>query len=576
MGKGKKMAGNANKEPLGSRTKNSTYNSSPFKQENNDEGLSHFRAKGSSYMFGSIKQEGDNEDRFRSRSPLRNYQSPRRTRSQSRSRSPDGHYHSLSRTRRYSSHYRPRSRSPKNSRISHVHSQSPQRSRQFRRSRRSISSISAQKVSSSSPYRSRSPHQKGQNTPNDSYYEQSSRRDSPTDEGPPKGSYYRPSPYRDAPTDRGVLDNSYYRPSFSVRNTSVSSGSKGRAVSLASTHTLGESLNNEETLITESWAKLSSHKHEELMVPAYNSPEPPILIEESWVEIASRKHKELMATKAANMTTSKYIPLATYVEESEPFKQTVTLEQSTSVEKDAPIDTVRDTRLSLINRKKQSKAEGLDIQHQISSLMYPRRRNPRRISPTEPKMNVAADVEKGVSDAKLLQSSAQHSDTPLLLVPLQEMHPQSNAFLSASDQGIHPERQGFLNDPPLLISSSQRPSISSKKSMFVTVQEIYPQSELNVSALRQGMHPERQFLLQTSPSPNESLEHLHLQAESRPLISPPKIRINTQTLQSKIQELRRVSFAGEKPRPIPSIMNEPLLTDDPFESDQYVSKSSNE
>lgn len=298
------------------------------------------------------------------------------------------------------------------------------------------------------------------------------------------------------------------------------------------------------TLITESWAKLSSHKHEELMVPAYSSPEPPISIEESWVEIASRKHKELMATKAAN---TKYVPLATYVEESGPFKQTVTFEQSTSVEKDAPIDTVRDTRLSLINRKKQSKAEGLDIQHQISSLMYPHRRNPRRISPTEPKMNVAADVEKGVSDAKLLQSSAQHSDTPLLLVPLQEMHPQSNALLSASDQGIHPERQGFLNNPPLLISSSQRPSISSKKSMFVTVQEIYPQSELNVSALRQGMHPERQFLLQTSPSPNESLEHLHLQAESRPLISPPKIRINTQTLQSKIQELRRVSFAGKFP-----------------------------
>ncbi|TEY50252.1 hypothetical protein BOTCAL_0279g00070 [Botryotinia calthae] len=547
MGKGKKMTGNANKEPLGSRTKNSTYKSSPFKQENNDEDLSHFRAKGSSYMFGSIKQEGDNEGRFRSRSPLRTYQSPRRTRSQSRSRSPDGHYHSLSRARRYSSHYRPRSRGPKNSRISHVHAQSPQRSRHFRQSRRSISSISAQKVSSSSPHRSRPPHQKGQNTPNYTYCRQSPRRGSPTDEGPSKGSYYRPSPHRDAPTDRGVLDNSYYRLSCSARNTSVSSGSKGRAVSLASTYSLRESLNNEETLITESWAKLSSRKHEELMVSAYNSPEPPISIEESWAEIASRKHKELMATKAANMTTSKYIPLATYVEESEPFKQTVTLKQSTSVEKDTPVNPVRDTRLSLVNRKKQSKAEGLDIQHQISSLMYPRRRNPRRISPTEPKMNVAADVKKGVSDAKLLQSSAQHSDTPLLLVPLQEMHPQSYALLSASDQGIHPERQGFLNNPPLLISSSQRPSISSKKYMFVMVQEIYPQSELNVSALEQGMHSERQFLLQTSPSPNESLEHLHLQAESRLIISPPKVKINTQTLQLKIQELRRVSFAGKFP-----------------------------
>ncbi|TGO16636.1 hypothetical protein BPAE_0484g00010 [Botrytis paeoniae] len=329
------------------------------------------------------------------------------------------------------------------------------------------------------------------------------------------------------------------------------------------------------TLTTESWTKPSSRKHGEFMVPAYNYPEPPSSIEEPWAEIASRKHKELMAIKAANITTSKQVPLATSVGESKPLKQTITSEYSASVAKDTPVSSIRDVRSLLVKRKKQSKAEGLDIQHQISSLLYPRNRKARQMPPTESKMNVTTDVEKDVGFAKLFESSAQHSSTPPLPIPLQGMHSQSEALLSASDQGIHPERQGFLNNSPMLILSSQRSSISSKRSTFVTVQDIYPQSEINVSALNQGMHPERQFLLQTSPSPNESPEHLHLQAESRLTISPPKIKIDTQTLQSKIQELRRASSADEKPRPIPSIMNELSFTDDLFESDQYVSTFSN-
>ncbi|KAF5875100.1 uncharacterized protein Bfra_003553 [Botrytis fragariae] len=385
--------------------------------------------------------------------------------------------------------------------------------------------------------------------PKSSYYRKSPRRGSPTDEGASRGSHYRPSPHRDTPMDRGVQNSSYYRPSYSVRNARVFSESKDRALSLASTYSLGESLDDEETLTTESWTKPSSHKQGEFMVPAYKSPEPPSTIEESWAEIASRKHKELMAIKAANITTSKHISLATSEGESKPLKQIITLEQSASVEKDTPVSPVRDVRLLLFKRKRQSKAEGLDIQHQISSLLYPRKRKARQTPPTESKMNVSTDVEKDVDFAKVFESSAQRSSTRQLPIPLQEMNSQSEALLSASDQGIHPERQGFLNNSPMLIPPSQRSSISSK-------------------SLR--MHPERQFLLQTSPSPNESPEHLHLQAESRPTISPSKIKIDTQTLQSKIQELRRASSADEKPRPIPSIMNELSFSDDPFESDQYA------
>ncbi|TGO79563.1 hypothetical protein BELL_0029g00290 [Botrytis elliptica] len=329
------------------------------------------------------------------------------------------------------------------------------------------------------------------------------------------------------------------------------------------------------TLTTVSCTKPSSRKRGEFMVPAYNYPEPSSPIEESWAEIASRKHKESMANRAANMTTSKHVSLATSVGESKPLKKAVNLEKWESVVKGTPVSPVRGERSLLFKRKKQSKAEGLDIQNQISSLLYPRKRKALQIPPTESKMNVTTDVEKGVGVAELFESSAQNSSTPPLPIALQEMHSQSEALLSASDQGIHPERQGFVDNSPMPIPSSQRSSISSKKSTFSTVQDVYPQSEINVSALNQGMHPERQFLLQTSPSPNESPEHLHLQAESRLTISSPKIKVDTQTLQSKIQELRPSSSFDEKPRPIPSIMNELSITDDPFESDQYVSTFSN-
>ncbi|KAF7947115.1 uncharacterized protein EAE97_004364 [Botrytis byssoidea] len=562
MGKGKGMTGDANKEPLGSRTKIPTHNSSPIKQEKNDEDLPHFRAEGLSDIFGSIKQEGDNEYSFRSRSPLETHQPACRKRSRSRSRSPDVHYRSVPRTRRYYNHYRPRSRSPKSSYIS----QSPHKSRQ---SRRSNSSISAQKISTSSSYRSRSPYHRDQDTRNGSYYEKSSRRGSSANVGASRGSFFRPSPHRDTPTDRGVQNSDYYRPSYSIRDASMFSEYKSRTLSLASTYILRKSLDDEETLTTESWTKSSSRKHREFVEPAYKSLERSSPIEESWVEIASRKHKESMAIKAANKTTSNHIPLATSVGESKPLKQTITLEQSASVSKDTPVSPVTDVRSLLVKRKKQSKAEGLDIQHQISSLLYSRMRKPRQIPPTESKMKVTTDVEKDVGFAKSFESSAQHSSTPPLPITSQEMHSQSEALLSASDQGIHPERQDFLNDSPMLVPSSQRSSISSK-STFVTVQDIDPPSEINLPALNQGMHLERQFLLQTSPLPNESPEHLHLQAEFRLTNSPPKIKIDTQTLQSKIQEIRRVFSSDEKPRPIPSIMNELPFTDDPFESDQYA------
>ncbi|KAF7887487.1 hypothetical protein EAF00_009781 [Botryotinia globosa] len=409
-----------------------------------------------------------------------------------------------------------------------------------------------------------------QDTRNGSYYGNFSRRGSSTNEEASRGSYFRPSPHKDTPTDRGVQNSSYYRPSYSIRNASVFSESKSRTLSLASTYSLRKSLDDEETLTTESWTKPSSRKHGDFMVSAYNSLEPPSLTEESWAEIASRKHKGLMEIKAANISTSNHIPLATSVGESKPFKQTITLEQSTSVAKDTPVSPVADVRSLLFKRKRQSKAEGLDIQHQISSLLYSRTRKARQIPPTESKMKVTTDVEKDSGFAKSSESSAQHSSTPPLSIPLQEMHSQSEALLSASDQGMHPERQGFLSDSPMLIPSSQRSSISSRKSTLIAAQDIYPQSEIHVSALNQGMHPERQSLLTTSPSTNESPEHLHLQAESDFTDSPPKITIDTQILQSKIQEIRRASSSDEKPRPIPSVMNELSFTDDPFESDQYA------
>ncbi|TGO51160.1 hypothetical protein BCON_0167g00130 [Botryotinia convoluta] len=257
MGKGKKMAGSANKEPLGSRTKNPTYNSSPLKQEKNDEDLPHFRAEGSSYMFGSIKQEGDNDLPV---IPALGPAPEALTATIVPFLEPVGIPVTIDRV----------PEAPK----------APVSVMFVLKARTSPVSPAAL-FPLFRPKRSRSPHHRGQDTPNSPYYGQAPRRGSPTDEGASRGSYYRPSPHRDTPTDRGVLNSSYHRPSYSVRTTNMSSESKSRALSLASTYKFRESLDNEETLITESWTKLSSRKHGEFMVPAYSSPEPPSPIRES-------------------------------------------------------------------------------------------------------------------------------------------------------------------------------------------------------------------------------------------------------------------------------------------------------
>ncbi|KAF7874091.1 hypothetical protein EAF04_002763 [Stromatinia cepivora] len=461
MGRSNKMVGpNANMEPLGSRTKDSSYSSS------------------------SVEQEQDSEYRPRSRSPLRSHQTSRRTRSASKS--PGSHYRRHSGSPQYSSHYRPRSQSPKYSRHARVRSRSPQSSR------RSCRSGSYQEVSSSSSYRSQSPH------------------------------------HRVTPSDRGVANSSYYRPSYAVRHTSISSESRGQTLSFVSTYNLGDSLDNEKTIVTESWVELASRKHKEFMAPAPNSTDPPSPMEESWVEIASRKHKELMAIAAANTTTSIQIPLAASVEGSQPFEQSTAFEQPTSAVNTASINSVRDARSSLSERTKPKQAQGLDIQRQISSLPYPRKPKTRPTSSVKPKVGIKTNVKKeDIGPFTLFESSTKH------------------------------------------------PSISSMESMPVPVQEIRPRSDFLMSVANQGTHPSRQILLNSSPPPIQSPENLYIQADSRVTISPPKIRINTETLQSKIQELRRASSASEKPRPIPSVVDESFLANGPFfQSDPYVSISS--
>ncbi|KAJ8062417.1 hypothetical protein OCU04_008958 [Sclerotinia nivalis] len=460
MGKSKKMPGpNANMEPLGSRAKDSSYSS------------------------GSVKQEQDSEYRSRSRSPSRSHQTFRRTRSTSKS--PGSHYRRHSGSPQFSSHYRPRSRSPKYSRHALVRSRSPQSSR------RSHRSGSYQEVSSSSSYRSQSPHHRG------------------------------------APSDRGVANSSYYRPSYAVRHTSIPSESKGQALSFASTCNLGDSLDNEKTIVTESWVELASCKHKEFMAPAFNSTDPPSPMEESWVEIASRKHKELMAIAAANITTSIQIPFAASVEESQHFEQSTAFERPTSAVNTAFVNSVRDARYSLSERTKPRQAEGLDIQRQISSLLYPRKPKTRPISSVKPKVSIKTNFKKeDIGPFTSFESSAKH------------------------------------------------PRSSSMESMPVPVQEMHPRHGFLMSAANQGMHPSRQILLNSSPPPIQSPENLYIQADSRVTISPPKIRINTETLKSKIRELRRASSASEKPRPIPSVMDESFLANGPFQSDPYVRSSS--
>ncbi|TGO67159.1 hypothetical protein BOTNAR_0047g00270 [Botryotinia narcissicola] len=467
MGKGKGMAGNANKEPLGSRTKIPTHNSSPIKQEKNDEDLPHFRAEGLSEIFGSIKQEGDNEYSFLSRSPLETHQPPPVV--NALGPAPEALTTTIVPF-------------PEPAGIPITIGRVPEAPKAPISVKARTSLVSpAALIPLFRPRR-----------------------------------YQPPVPID---LDLHIIETKTLETAPTMKNLLE----KALLLMLALQGVLFS-----DRLLTEILLRIGAFKIVitiDHRIPSEMRPSSPI--EESWAEIASREHKELMATKAANITTSNHVPFATSVGESKPLKQTITLEQSASVSKDTPVSPVTDVRSLLVKRKKQSKAEGLDIQHQISSLLYPRMRKARQIPPTESKMKVTTDVEKDVGFAKSFESSAQHSSTPPLPISLQEMHSQSEALLSASDQGIHPERQGFLNDSPMLVPSSKRSSISSK-STFVT-------------------------------------------AESRLTNSPPKIKIDTQTLQSKIQEIRRASSSDEKPRPIPSIMNELPFTDDPFESDQYVS-----
>lgn len=222
-------------------------------------------------------------------------------------------------------------------------------------------------------------------------------------------------------------------------------------------------------------------------------------MEESWVEIASRKHKELRAIAAANSVTSIQIPLTSIVEESLP-KPSTAFEQKTSTVKIALADPAKDARSSLSERTKLRQIEGLDIQNQISCLIYRRKPKARPISPAKPEVGITTGV--GQEDI----------DSSILFAP------------AALDIGI-----------------------SSMESMPVPVpmQEIQPQNEFPISATTQGIHPSRQSLLVTSPLQTQSLKNLHRQTESHITPSPTKIRINTETLKSKIQELRRASFASK-------------------------------
>ncbi|KAI9643844.1 hypothetical protein NHQ30_007195 [Ciborinia camelliae] len=428
------------------------------------------RHNGSAHKPSSMKLEENIEKRPRSRSPSRTNHTSHRVHHRTRSPRVFGHHHW-------------RSRSPKSSRHARHRSRSPQSSRRSRRSPRSLSPV---KVSSSRSYRSRSPH----------------HRD------------------RVAPHDRGVPNSRYYRQSYAIRGASRPSESKGQIHSPVSTYNLGDPLDDEETPVTESWAELASRKHRELGVPAPNPPSP---IGESWVEIASRKRTELMAIAAAKATTSIQIPLTISSKKSHSFSQLTSFEQLTPAVKAHPVSPVKYVRSSLSERNRLRQAEGLDIQRQVSSLIYPRKTKARPIFPAKPKVGITMEVRK--EDIVLVESSAQ---------------------------------------PPGPFSAT----------MPASVQEIHLQNEVPMFAPNQGMHPSRQSLLNSSPMPKKSKEiNLYIQAESNLDVSPPRIRINTETLQSKIQELRRTSSASEKPRPIPSIMDDESFVNAPFESGPYANNT---
>lgn len=214
-----------------------------------------------------------------------------------------------------------------------------------------------------------------------------------------------------------------------------------------------------------------------------------------------------MAVTAAKKTTSIQSPLAAPAEGSQIVRQSTVFERSTSTVNAASVNSVRDVRYSLSEGTRPRQAEGLDIQRQISSLLYPRK--PKTLPPSSfnPKVGTEMNVKKeDISPLTLFELSAKH------------------------------------------------PSSSSTESMHMLAQEIHPRSDFLMSAANQGIHPSRRFLLNLSPPPIQSPQNLHIQADSRVTISSPKIRINTETLQTKIQELRRASSASESLASIASFL----------------------
>ncbi|CAD6442590.1 a3c20c3a-509d-4a89-96d1-48a49f5dfcd5 [Sclerotinia trifoliorum] len=422
------------------------------------------------------------------------------------------------------SEYHPHSRSPSRSRqtFPHVSSTTKSPSSHYQRHSRGPQFSSHYRLRSRSPnysraahVRSRSPHSFRYSQRFGSYQELSS------------SSFYtyQSSHHKGFTSDRDVSNSSYYRPSYAFRDTRIPSKSNGQLLSFVSTYNLGESLDTEETIVKESWAELASCKHKEFIDPSLNSTNSSSPMEQSWVEIASRKHKELMAIAAANITTSIQTPLAGSLEGSQPLDQSAASERQRSTVNTAYVDSVRDARYSFDERTKPRQAEGSDIQRQISSLLYPRKPKTRPPSSVKTKVGTETNVKR-------------EDIGPFTLFELSAKHPRS----------------------------------SSIESMSVPVQEIHPQNDFLMSEANQIMHPSRRILLNTSPPPIQSSENLYIQADSPVIISPPKIKINTETLQTKIQELRRASFASKRPRPIPSIMDESFLTNGPFQSDPYANE----
>ncbi|KAG4031742.1 hypothetical protein MFRU_008g01040 [Monilinia fructicola] len=282
-------------------------------------------------------------------------------------------------------------------------------------------------------------------------------------------SYRSRSPHRISPRHRGVANRDHYRPSYAARTPRKSSEYRYRAPSVVSAHNPGESLDDKETPVTESWAELASRKHREWTAPAPGSPTSPTLpdpVEESWVEMASRKYKELKVVE-----TSKANDWA----------------EITPITPTKP----RDARL-IKERERLRGMEGLDIQSQVSSLIYARK------------------VKAGAS------------------APLKKV----GATMEA--------RKKDIPSSPSVKVSPQHSSIHSKES---------------TSVLEQDRHRPKRSLLGSFPI-QDFADNSHIPAEPHQPISPPKVRINKETLISRIQELRRASSASEKPRPIRNIMDE--------------------